>query len=96
MSPPTTGHQKGQKQSGVSVGKPFFPICVWTRRLQVLQGMSVRKSFHANIRKSDLPMVNLKWNMTQKLDPNQNQVITSNYQKYVCFPQKIRYVHDVL
>ena len=45
VSPPTTGHQKGQKRSGVSVGKPFFPIFVWTRRLQVLQGMSVRKSF---------------------------------------------------
>ena len=30
--------------------------------------MPVRKRFHANIRKSDLPMVNLKWNMTQKLD----------------------------
>ena len=39
------------------------------RRLQVLQGMSVRQRFHENIRKSDLPMVNLKWNMTQKPDP---------------------------
>ena len=26
VSPPTTGHQKGQKKSGVSVGKPFFPL----------------------------------------------------------------------
>ena len=25
--------------------------------------------FHANIRKADLPMVNLEWNMTQKPDP---------------------------
>ena len=49
--------------------KTFFPIFVWTRRLQVLQGMSARKSFHANIRKSDLTMVNLEWNVTQKLDP---------------------------
>ena len=24
VSPPTTGHQKGKKRSGVSVGKPFF------------------------------------------------------------------------
>ena len=69
VSPPTTGHQKGQNRSGVSIGKPFFPMFVWTGRLQVLQGMSIRKSFHANIRKSDLPMVNLEWNITQKLHP---------------------------
>ena len=31
--------------------------------------MSVRKSFHENIRKSDQPMVCLEWNMTQKADP---------------------------
>ena len=40
--------------------------------------MSVRKSFHANIRKSDLPMVNLKWNLTQKLDPTLER---SNYKQ---------------
>ena len=57
-------------QSGVSLGFFFCPsISVWTRRLQVLHGMSVRKCFHANIRKSGLPMVNLKWNMAQKPDP---------------------------
>ena len=40
--------------------------------------MSVRKSFHASIRKSDLPMVNLEWNMTQKLDPT---LEPSNYKQ---------------
>ena len=40
--------------------------------------MSVRKRFHANIRKSDLPMVNLKWNVTQKLDPT---LEPSNYKQ---------------
>ena len=49
VSPPTTGLRKRQQWSGVSVGKPFFfPIFFGTRRLQVLQGMSV-KSLHANI-----------------------------------------------
>ena len=36
-------------------------------------------------------MVNLEWNMTQKPDPT--LLLTSNYLKYACFPQKIRYVH---
>ena len=58
--------------------------------------MSVRESFHANIRKSDLPMVNLERHMTQKLDRTLELSNTSNYLKYACFPQKIRYVHDVL
>ena len=40
--------------------------------------MSVRKRFHANIRKSDLPMVNLRWNVTQKLDPT---LEPSNYKQ---------------
>ena len=78
VSPPTTGHQKGQNRSGVSIGKPFFPMFVWTGRLQVLKGMCVRKSFHANIRKSDLLMVNLMWNMTQKPDPT---LEPSNYKQ---------------
>ena len=34
------------------------PIFLWTRRPQVLQGMSV--TFHANIRISDLSMFNIK------------------------------------
>ena len=53
--------------------------------------MSVRKSFHANIRKSDLPMVNLGgvWRKNSILH---YKVITSNYLKYACFPQKVRYV----
>ena len=68
MSPPTTGHQKGQKRSGVSVGKPFFPV-LSERGDCKYQGMSVRTCFHANVRKSDLHMVNLEWNMTQKPDP---------------------------
>ena len=40
--------------------------------------MSVRKRFHANIGKSDLPTVNLEWNMTQKLDPT---LEPSNYKQ---------------
>ena len=40
--------------------------------------MSVRKRFGANIRKSYLPMVNLKLNMTQKLDPS---LEPSNYKQ---------------
>ena len=44
VSPPAAGHQKGQKWSGVSVGKTYFPFFfLWTRRLQVLQGMSVKR-----------------------------------------------------
>ena len=40
--------------------------------------MPVRERFHAIIRKSDLPMVNLEWNMTQKLDPT---LEPSNYKQ---------------
>ena len=96
VPPPTTGHQKGQERPGVSVAKPFFPIFVWTRRLQVFQGLSVRTCFHANIRKSNLPMVNLQRNMMQKPDPTLEPSNYKQLQKYACFPQKIRYVHDVL
>ena len=39
---------------------------------------SVRKSFHANIRKSDLLMVDLQWKMTQKPDPT---LESSNYKQ---------------
>ena len=45
--------------------------------------MSVSKRFHANIRKTDLPMVNLRWNVTQKLDPT---LEPSDYKR----PPKIR------
>ena len=77
VSPPTTGHQKGQKVWRFG-RKTFFPIFVPTRRLQVFQGMSVRRRFHANIRKSDLSMVNLNWNVTRKLDPT---LEPSNYKQ---------------
>ena len=65
------------------------------RRLQVLEGMSVRKRFHANIRKSDLPMVNLEWNVNQKLDPTLER---SNYKQLpkIRMFSKIRHVYDVL
>ena len=77
VSPPTTGHQKGKKRSGVSVRKPFS-LLLSERKRQVLQGVSVRKRFYANIRKSDQPRVNLEWNMTQKLDPT---LEPSNYKQ---------------
>ena len=86
MSPPTTGHQRGQKRRRVSVGKRFCPIFVWTRRLGVVQGMSVLKRFHANIRISDTLMVNLEWNMTRKLDP---RLEPSNYKQI----PRIRMLH---
>ena len=39
----------------------FSSFVFWTRRLQVLQGMTyVCKTFHANVRRSDLPMLNIK------------------------------------
>ena len=44
----------------------------------MLQGMVIRKRFHADVRNSNLPMVNLKWNMTQKLDPT---LVPSNYKQ---------------
>ena len=56
----------------------FSPRFFWTRRLQVFQGMSTRKRFHANIRKSDLSTVTLEWNVTQKLDPT---LQLSNYKQ---------------
>ena len=54
------------------------PLFFRTSRLQVLQGMSVCKTFHANIRRSDLLMLNIKWNITQKLDPT---LKPSNYKQ---------------
>ena len=38
----------------------------------------VCKTFHANIRRSDLPLLNIKWNMAQKLDPT---LKPSNYKQ---------------
>ena len=70
MSSSTTGHQKSQKGSGVSVGKHFFPIfflndaTAGTPRHICLSNVS-----HANIQRSDLPMLYSKWNITRKLDP---------------------------
>ena len=84
MSPPTTGQQKGQKRSGVSVGKPFFSFLSERGDCKYFKAcMSVRKCFHAKNRISDLPMVNLEWNMTQKPDP---ALEPSNYKH----PPKIR------
>ena len=76
MSPPTTGHQKGQKRSGVSVGTPFFPHFCLNEATASTSRDICPYFFHANIRKSDLPVVNLQWNVTQKPDPT---LAPSNY-----------------
>ena len=57
VSPPTTGHQKGQKWSGVSVRKIFFSH-FFLNEATAGSPRHVFENVHANIRRSDLPMFN--------------------------------------
>ena len=87
VSPPTTGHQKGQKWSGVSVGIFFSPFFFWTRRLQVLQGISVKTSRkHSKISRA---CVNIKWTITQKLDPSLKPSNYKQLRKIHMFPAQM-------
>ena len=58
VSPPTTGHQKGRKWSGFSVGFSF--VCCFFNKATTGTPRHVCKTFRANIRRSDLPMFNIK------------------------------------
>ena len=65
----------------------------------MLQGMVIRKRFHADVRNSNLPMVNLKWNMTQKLDPtlepsNYNQLPKIHMFSETCLICSRRFIRD--
>ena len=70
LSPPTTGHRKRPKRAGVFVGRTlffhFFSERGDCRNSKACQSV---KRFHAKIQRSDLPIVNIRWNITQKLDP---------------------------
>ena len=68
VSPPTTGRQKGQKRSGVSVGKYVLPTFL-LNEATVGTPRHVCTTFNASVRRFDLPVLKIEWNITQKLDP---------------------------
>ena len=68
VSQSTTGHHKGQNWWGVSVENLFFsPFLFWMRPLNLIQDVPVCKTVHTSIRRSDLPVLNIKWSITQIL-----------------------------
>ena len=93
VSPPTVGHQNGQRWAGVTVGKTFFSLFFVLTEATADTQRHVCKAFHANIRRSDQPMIYNEWNLTRKRDPTIKYVITSNRVKCTHLPPKMFDVH---
>ena len=58
--------------------KNFFFFFFFFNKATASTPRHVCKKIHANIRRSDLPMLNMKWNIKQKLDPT---LKPSNYKQ---------------
>ena len=95
VSPPSTGHQKGQKWSGVAVGIQFFHRffsergdCMYSKACCV---------YKVSRKHSKIWPAYVELNGTQRKNSilHQNQVITSNYINCTCFPHKSSNVHAV-